>query len=156
MTPLIYAARLARTPFQIWSRLTRGITLGVRGVAQDDEGRILLVEHTYVPGWHLPGGGVESDETAADALTREMAEEAGLRLTEPPRLVSVHDNSRRFRGDHVLVFRCGAFETCEPNSRGEIARRAWFHLNALPKDVTCATRARLDEVLSGAPLSPFW
>jgi ADP-ribose pyrophosphatase YjhB (NUDIX family) len=36
------------------------MTLGVRGVATDGEGRVLLVKHTYViAGWWLPGGGVE-------------------------------------------------------------------------------------------------
>ena len=38
-------------------RLTRGMTLGVRALVIDPDGRIFLVKHSYVSGWHLPGGG---------------------------------------------------------------------------------------------------
>jgi hypothetical protein len=31
------------------------MTLGVRGVAIDSAGRVLLVKHTYLHGWWLPG-----------------------------------------------------------------------------------------------------
>jgi len=59
-----------RPLFFLWSRLTRGKTLGVRGIVIDERGRVLLIEHTYVKGWHLPGGGVESRETAEHAAVR--------------------------------------------------------------------------------------
>ena len=44
--------------------LTRGMTLGVRAACFDDEGRVFLVRHSYVKGWHMPGGGLERGETA--------------------------------------------------------------------------------------------
>src|SRR6202158_619064 len=43
----------------LYWRLSRGMTLGVRAVVVDDLGRVFLVKHSYVTGWHLPGGGVE-------------------------------------------------------------------------------------------------
>lgn len=145
-----------RPLFFVWSRASRGMTLGVRALAVDGEGRVLLVEHTYLAGWWLPGGGVDRGETTQDAVVRELREEAGLIATAPPRLVSVHSNEAFFRGDHVLVFAIDAFEVGERTSHGEIARVAWFHPDALPEGVTRATRARIAEALRGQPADPQW
>src|SRR5208337_3494971 len=66
--------------------VSRPLTLGVRGVVIDEEERILLVRHTYVSGWHFPGGGVEVGETLLEALARELEEEVGVRLEKRPAL----------------------------------------------------------------------
>jgi len=59
-----------------------------------DEDRILLAQHRVADGgtvWVGPGGGVESDESLVQALTRELHEETGVVLTpaHAPRLVWV-------------------------------------------------------------------
>ncbi len=61
-------------------RVTRGMTLGVRGVVIDGEGRMLVVKQSYTHGWIFPGGGVERGETVLEALGRELHEEAGVRM----------------------------------------------------------------------------
>lgn len=147
---------LTRPLFFAWSRLSRGMTLGVRGVAVDAQGRVLLVKHTYLHGWWLPGGGVDRGETTQAAVIRELREEAGVIATAPPRLLSVHSNEAFFPGDHVVVFRLDAFELAERTSRGEIAETGWFHPDALPQDATRATRARLAEIFGGAAPDPNW
>ena len=155
----LWRARLepfTRPLFFAVSRATRGMTLGVRGVATDARGRVLLVRHTYLNGWWLPGGGVDGGETCQDAVVREMREETGLIATAPPRLISVHSNERFFRGDHVLVFAIDAFEPGERSSRGEIAEVGWFAPEALPDDAHRATRARIMEIFGGAPSDPNW
>src|SRR5271169_928018 len=95
----------AQPLYRVYARLSRGMTLGVRGVVLNQAREVLLVEHTYVHGWHLPGGGVEHGETAEAALARELVEEAGVRVVGAPALVAVHANLSRFRGDHVILFR---------------------------------------------------
>lgn len=157
--PTPWRARIepvTRPLFFAVSRATRGMTLGVRGVATDDEGRVLLVRHTYLNGWWLPGGGVDRGETCQDAVVREMREETGLIATAPPRLISVHSNERFFRGDHVLVFAIDAFELGDRTSHGEIAETGWFAPEGLPADAHRATRARVAEIFGGAVPDPRW
>jgi len=145
-----------RPLFFAYSRLTRGMTLGVRCVAIDAQGRVCLIRHTYLSGWWLPGGGVDRGETCGDAAVRELVEETGLVATEPARLISVHSNERFFRGDHVLVYRIDAFDTGELTHHGEIAETRWFDPAALPPEAHRSTRARLKEIFDGAPVDPRW
>ena len=42
--------------------------------------KVLLVKRKDVPVWVLPGGGVDTDETAEEAVLREVWEETGLRV----------------------------------------------------------------------------
>ncbi len=139
-----------------WFRIARGMTLGVRGLVTDAEGRVLLIEHTYVPGWYLPGGGVERGETAEQALARELEEEGGVRLTARPVLVSAHDNGARHPRDHVLLYRCDAWEPCASRHAAEIHALGWFDPADLPPETTPATRARIQEVFSGAEADVKW
>lgn len=145
-----------RPLFFAFSRATRGMTLGVRGVAVDGDGRVLLVKHTYLHGWWLPGGGVERGQSCEDALIREMREEAGVIVEGRPTLISVHSNERFFRGDHVLVYRLDRFTLTDRTSHGEIADIAWFDPEALPEDTHRATRDRLAEVFGGAEPGTDW
>ena len=45
---------------------------------RDEDGRVLLVKPTYKPGWDLPGGMAEANESPDDAARRELKEELGL------------------------------------------------------------------------------
>ena len=137
--------------------LTRPMTLGVRGVALDGEGRVLLVKHGYTPGWHFPGGGVERGETCEQALSREMEEEACVVVEPPLTLHGLFHNAYASPRDHVAVYVARRFRvTGERQPDGEILAARFFALDALPEGTTRATRARLAEILDGRPLSPTW
>jgi 8-oxo-dGTP pyrophosphatase MutT (NUDIX family) len=138
-------------------RLTRGMTLGVRALVLDSEGRILLVKHSYVSGWHLPGGGVEPGETLIDALIRELREEANVEPTAPPILHGMFFNDRLSPRNHVAVFVLRNFRQIgKPVPNYEIIAHGFFRLAELPNDTTAATRARILEVVGGAPISERW
>ncbi len=145
-----------RPLFFVWSRLSRGMTLGVRVIATDEQGQILLVKHTYLHGWWLPGGGVDRGETTHAAAIREVHEEAGLIATSEPRLLSIHSNERFFPGDHVAVFHIDRFNMTERTSHGEIAEIGWFAPDDLPDDITAASRNRILEYLGQQPATAEW
>jgi ADP-ribose pyrophosphatase YjhB (NUDIX family) len=138
-------------------RFARGMTLGVRAAVLDEQNRVFLIRHTYVSGWHLPGGGVETGETALEALTRELREEACIALDEPPVLAGVFFNSRVSRRDHVLVYVARRFTVlAEKKPDREIAEAGFFPIDCLPEDTTAATRRRLAEILEGQAPSSTW
>ncbi|WP_375460952.1 NUDIX domain-containing protein [uncultured Enterovirga sp.] len=146
-----------RGALHTWFRLSRGLTLGVRGAVIDGQDRVLLVRHTYVGGWHMPGGGVEAGETAGEALVRELTEEAAIAITHPPRLHGMFFNGHASRRDHVLVYVVRDFLELGPKAPDrEIAATGFFPLAELPPDTTRGTRARLDEIVSGRAPSPHW
>jgi len=137
-------------------RRVRGLTLGARAIVLDGEGRVLLIEHSYTPGWHLPGGGVESGETTEEAVIRELEEEGGIRVEGRPVLLSIHSNGASFKGDHVLLFRVETYTAVAATSRGEILRAEWFDPRALPEGTVGGVRRRIAEMLDGGPPDLFW
>lgn len=140
-----------------WFLVTRGMTLGVRVAVIDEAGRVLLIRHTYVKGWHLPGGGVEVGETALDALGRELREEANIELTAPPVLRGLCFNTASSRRDHVLVYEARAFRQSGPkHADREIAEAAFFDIEAPPEGTTEGTLARLAEIRANAPVAARW
>lgn len=151
-------ARLRGRLFHIYFRFKRPMTLGVRAMLIDETGgRIFLIRHTYVPGWQMPGGGVETGETLREALDKELMEEGNIRLTSSPQLFHVYFNRRTSRRDHIILFICRAFEQTSPRLPDhEIAESGFFPLNALPDGTTRATRARIAEVLGGQKVSDDW
>ena len=155
--PTGLARRLFARLIHIYFRFARGLTMGVRAIALDGAGNVFLVRHTYVPGWHLPGGGVEAGETCARALERELEEEANIVMAGPPRLLGIYFNTKATRRDHVAVYVVEKFRQTAPRlADREIAEARFFPLSALPGGTTLATRHRLAEALEGAPPDPFW
>jgi 8-oxo-dGTP diphosphatase len=105
-----------------------------------DETRVALIRrvrdgHTY---FVFPGGGIQTDETPADAATREAREELGVDIVLGPRLLI-----EEFRGQTVHYFSGlivgGAFGTGtgdELRTSGSTERgtyeAVWMELTELP------------------------
>jgi len=137
--------------------LTRPMTLGARVLITDDDGRILLLEHTYVPGWYLPGGGVDRGETTFAAANRELVEETGI-AAEGLSLFGFYYNVSGSRRDHVALFVAKGWirkkDIQVPNR--EIRQIGFFPRDSLPEGTTSSTRRRLAEVFDQAPISEYW
>ena len=83
--------------------------LYVLAIVQDVQGRYLITQRAWDKSWgagwwEVTGGGVLSGETPHDAVTREVAEETGLdvsdQLIEP---VWCYENVDLARGDNYMV-----------------------------------------------------
>lgn len=62
---------------------------------------LLIVQPTYHPGWILPGGTVEAEESPLEALHREVKEELSIQI-EPTELLSVdYISNRSVKGEYI-------------------------------------------------------
>ena len=148
---------LLRRFFHAYFLIIRGMTLGVRAVVLDAENRVFLVRHSYVSGWHLPGGGVDLGETMEQAMRRELKEEGDIDLTGPAALHGIFLNSHVSRRDHVAVYVVRQFrQDRPPEPNREIVECGFFAIAALPEETTRGTRLRIAEVLHGRPLIATW
>ena len=146
-----------RRVFHLYWRFARSMTLGVRAVVLDGDNRVFLVKHSYVTGWHLPGGGVEVGETFRDALRRELAEEGRIELSGEPVLHGLFFNNHVSRRDHVAVYLIRHFRQDRlPEPNREIVACGFFAAGALPADTTEGTRLRISEVLEGRAPMATW
>ena len=151
-------SRLRGRLFHFYFRLKRPMTFGVRGLVYDaDQTSVFLIRHTYVPGWQLPGGGVEVGETAIEALQRELFEEGNIEIAGSPVLKSIHFNRQASRRDHVALYLVESYRQTAPKLPDrEIAEGGFFPLDRLPDMTTPATLRRIAEVFGGVPASPDW
>ncbi|MEQ3648557.1 NUDIX domain-containing protein [Hyphomonas sp.] len=144
--------------FHAYARLRRPMTLGVRGLVENADGQILLVRHTYISGWHMPGGGVERGEPCIESLRREVEEEGGILLNGTPSLVGMFSNHTSFPNDHVLLYHVPAqiWTQGKATAVAEIAETRWCAPGAVPEGTTQGTRLRLEEFYRNAPPTPYW
>jgi ADP-ribose pyrophosphatase YjhB (NUDIX family) len=149
--------RLRTRAFLFAVGIKRRMTLGTRAMLIEGN-KVYLIRHTYMPGWQLPGGGVEPNETAEQSAAREALEETGYRLTGRPQLFAFYHNvSEATTRDHVALYLCREFEKAwEFEANFEIAAFGWFDIDALPPGTTEGTIRRVAEVFHGHTTDPAW
>lgn len=92
MTQVLYGPRLGKEG---------KLRLGCSAAIFDEHRRVLLTRRADNGQWCLPGGAMESGETAAEACEREVLEETGLSV-RVRRLVGVYSHS-----DQLVVYADG-------------------------------------------------
>lgn len=136
------------------------VTLGARCLVIDEADRVVLVRHTYMGGWHLPGGGVDPGETAAQAAAREFREETGLDLPGAPVLFGLYWNRHLAGRDHVALYVAEGVPALQERAlkpqASEIAEVILAPVAALPDDAVPSVHRRIAEVRTGEARSEVW
>jgi ADP-ribose pyrophosphatase YjhB (NUDIX family) len=135
-----------------WVGSRRIFVPGVRVLIVNDAGEVLLQRRTDIRQWGLPAGAVELDESAADAVTREAAEETSLRVLdmEPMALYSGPDQRFTYpNGDEVQCFTLAVIVRRwegQPRPDGaEGSEVRFFPRSQLPADLVSIHRRTLDD-----------
>jgi len=92
MTQVLYGDRIGKQG---------KLRIGCSAAILDEQGRVLLTKRTDNGLWCLPGGAMESGESAAEACEREVIEETGLNV-RVKRLVGIYSHP-----DQLVVYTDG-------------------------------------------------
>lgn len=110
--------------------LNAKFSVGVTGIVFDDNGKVMLLKHTFrrrYP-WGLVSGWVSPAEALEAALLREIAEETDLSITIDQLFrVHTHPRHRSLEAVYLCRFRGGTFR---PSS--EISEIQWREPDDLP------------------------
>lgn len=125
----------ARTAL-VWL-LSPKFVVGVSGLVRDDDGRVLLLKHTYRGNkpWGLPGGGLRPGESLEECLQRELLEETGMRVEIIAMLSGAAHYDRRLVD---MIFSCKplpgeSLDNFKPNP--EVSEAHYFDVNELPSGI---------------------
>ena len=139
-------------------RIIRPVTLGVKAmILRNGDSEVYLVRHTYVPGWRLPGGGVEPGDSVIRTLHKELAEECNITLTGAPEFAGIFHNTFATKRDHIVLYVCRDFTQSGPKVPDiEIAESGFFPVDALPQGTVDSARARIRDVIEGREPPESW
>ena len=138
--------RIAYLVYQTYIFIFHPATYGVR-VLLGQEGRVLLIRHTYRSGWHLPGGGIQRGETVETAARREVREETGADMGAVRALGEV-PSLEGYSNGHNFLFACTDF-TVVGQPDHEIAEARFFLLADLPTHMFDGHRSQAENFLRG-------
>ena len=130
-------------------------TFGAQALVVKGE-MVLLIKHTYVPGWYTIGGGVEKGESCLQAIIRELEEEVDIKALKDPELFGIYYKAYGRLDHHVAFYICKDFQEGPGFSKTEVLQKKWFPLSDLPKDLAPSNKTRIEEYLGKRPMSDRW
>lgn len=133
--------RMAHRLRTVYWWVRRPVTLGAMALIENDDGQVLLIRQSYVPGWRCVAGGVEKGETLEETLRREVGEEVGLTVTEI-QLLNVHYRLTHGTTQHVGLYRVRVDGHIRVDGT-EILEAKWFNKEQLPSDLGPVTHFAL-------------
>lgn len=133
----------------------RPTTAGARAIALTPEGKVILIRHSYIPGWHLPGGGRRAEEDPSAAVLRELREEIGLVSHGSLAFFAEYEHIIDFKNDRVALFVVRDVVNA-PRWSLEIAAVGEFAMDDLPADASPPTYRRIAEFRGAAPIQREW
>lgn len=128
----------------LWGVMRREVE-GIMVLAFDDQGRLLMVRHSYhLPDqWLVPGGGRSRHESPLAAATRELAEETGCTLSQARHIGQVRRTMPGGWINRIELVTGRAHGTAHADGR-EIIAIGWFDRAGLPPETNAAVHLYLD------------
>ncbi len=151
--PLLPFAQRLR---MLWWRVARPRIFGVKVIARNGTGALLLIRHSYQRPdlFMLPGGKIDRGETPAIAALRELREETCCHGDALALLGVLVDRSRGARNE-IHLFTATTADV--PRADGvEILEARFFAADALPANLSAATARRIAEWQTGTPPPERW
>jgi 8-oxo-dGTP diphosphatase len=114
----------------------------------DEHGNILLVKPTYKPGWEIPGGSVEDNESPKQCCRREIQEELGIEREIGKLLVIDYNSETDEKTESLMfIFDGGTLTSSDTESirlrRDELSEFRLFNVANLPEEMSIALRSRV-------------
>jgi len=114
----------------------------------DEHGKVLLVKPTYKPGWEIPGGVVELDESPRQCCRREVHEELGLdRPVGELRVVDYNQPMNQKTESLMFIFDGGVLSVEEMRAiqlrDGELSEFRLFAEELVPLEMSAPLRRRV-------------
>ena len=150
-----FLQKLAIGAFITAKGLIAPVALAVVALIEDEQGRVLLVRHSYGKGWGLPGGGVDRGEPVEDAVLRELREEIGLIRSAPPQFLALYTRKVGWMTNVIALYRLSDVEY-EFKPTLEIRELAFADPANLPRGTGAGTVRRLAEWCGKSARSPYW
>jgi len=125
---------------------------GVRAIILNDREEVLLQRRTDLDCWGLPSGSVELDETALEALKREVWEETHLDVLQAESMALYSGPSQRFKYPNGDEIQCFSIAFIVRQWKGEIradgvegSEVRFWPLSDLPRDLVEIHARTLDD-----------